>query len=93
MPVHRPPPSVLALTLDLNVKPLLDVPPPPPHTHTHAPLARPVQRYVRKYGDPAKVDAVLECINRELAAYEAPGGGGHAGALPLLEVQPASQRC
>lgn len=29
------------------------------------------QEYMRKYGDPAKVDAVLERVRMELAVYEA----------------------
>lgn len=30
-----------------------------------------LQEYMRKYGDPAKVDAVLERVRMELAVYEA----------------------
>jgi hypothetical protein len=41
------------------------------------PLAVP-QEYMRKYGDPAKVEAVLERVRMELAVYEASPTGGPA---------------
>ncbi|PSC76547.1 RWP-RK transcription factor [Micractinium conductrix] len=38
-----------------------------------------LEEYMRKYGDPAKVDAVLERVRMELAVYEA----SPTGAIPL----------
>ena len=35
-----------------------------------------LQEYMRKYGDPKKVDAVLERVRMELAVYEASPTGG-----------------
>ena len=35
-----------------------------------------MQEYMRKYGDPAKVEAVLERVRMELAVYEASPTGG-----------------
>jgi hypothetical protein len=51
------------------------------------PLLPVPQEYMRKYGDPAKVEAVLERVRMELAVYEASptGGAGWVLAAKVLK--------
>ena len=54
------------------------------HTHHTAQSHRTphtAQEYMRKFGDPAKVEAVLERVRMELAVYEASPTGACRGAV------------
>lgn len=71
------------------------------HTHHAAPSSSLPQEYMRKYGDPAKVEAVLERVRMELAVYEASptgarqalhGPGPRRGACMRAGDSPAPAR-